>query len=442
MRTGSLAVVLVMLFAALAGCAPSPFLSNTQRMMLSPARDAEGRGDFDKAFREYQRAAEKGIAFAQYRLARLYEQGRGTAQDDAEAVRWYRAAAEQGYPPAQIALGKRYEQGSGVPQDEAAALALFEKAAEYERSVKYWESPPHPPAVAHARAGRMIEQGRGRQRDSAAAARYFEYAAKADNPDAQFGLAGLYAKGEGVAAADPAAAQRLYAAAAVNYQELAETGDGNAQNRLGQMLVDGLGVPKDVTRGVWLLERAAEQGNSPAQARLGQLFEQGEEGLPADPARAAHYYQMAIDAGYTSALYKLASLYASGEGVPADGRRAAELYQQAAATGQTRAYGKLGDLYAGGELVPQDHAVANRWYSEGARHGDGRAALKLAEAYERGLGVAPAPIEALTWYNIAQALGEERAADRIERLAGELEPVQVEQARAAADAWQRQQPST
>ena len=99
-RTGSLAVAVVLLSAALSGCAPSTAPNMGQRMMLEPARNAEKGGDFAKAVREYERAARGGVAYAQYRLARLHEKGLGTAQNEEEAARWYQAASDRGYPAA------------------------------------------------------------------------------------------------------------------------------------------------------------------------------------------------------------------------------------------------------------------------------------------------------------------------------------------------------
>jgi TPR repeat protein len=60
----------------------------------------------------------------------MYEQGRGVAQSDAEAVAWYRKAAEQGYAYAQFNLGFMYEEGRGVGQSDAEAVAWYRKAAE------------------------------------------------------------------------------------------------------------------------------------------------------------------------------------------------------------------------------------------------------------------------------------------------------------------------
>ena len=49
--------------------------------------------------------AEAGDAEAQNNLGLMYFNGRGVAQDEAEAVAWYRRAAEQGFANAQYNLG-------------------------------------------------------------------------------------------------------------------------------------------------------------------------------------------------------------------------------------------------------------------------------------------------------------------------------------------------
>jgi TPR repeat protein len=51
----------------------------------------------------------------------MYANGQGVPQDYAEAVRWYRKAADQGLAHAQFNLGARYVQGQGVPQDYVSA---------------------------------------------------------------------------------------------------------------------------------------------------------------------------------------------------------------------------------------------------------------------------------------------------------------------------------
>jgi TPR repeat protein len=49
--------------------------------------------------------------------------------DPAEAARWYRKAAEQGLAEAQFNLGLRYYKGEGVRKSRTMALKWFRKAA-------------------------------------------------------------------------------------------------------------------------------------------------------------------------------------------------------------------------------------------------------------------------------------------------------------------------
>jgi TPR repeat protein len=55
--------------------------------------------------RLYSLAAAQGHADAQFNLGLMFSNGRGVAQDDAEAVRLYNLAAAQGHAGAQTNLG-------------------------------------------------------------------------------------------------------------------------------------------------------------------------------------------------------------------------------------------------------------------------------------------------------------------------------------------------
>ena len=59
----------------------------------------------------------------------MYGKGQGVPQDYKEAVRWYRKAANQGLALAQYNLGVMYLLGQGVPQNFVVAYALFNLAA-------------------------------------------------------------------------------------------------------------------------------------------------------------------------------------------------------------------------------------------------------------------------------------------------------------------------
>ena len=64
--------------------------------------------DYFKAVEWYQKAAEQGLAHAQYNLGVMYEEGRGVKQDYIKAVEWWQKAAEQGHSYAQNNLGNMY----------------------------------------------------------------------------------------------------------------------------------------------------------------------------------------------------------------------------------------------------------------------------------------------------------------------------------------------
>ena len=62
-----------------------------------------------------------------YNVGQCYE----NAQNNSEAVRWYRKAAEQGIADAQWKLGHLYQYGSlGISEDKAEAIKWYRKAAE------------------------------------------------------------------------------------------------------------------------------------------------------------------------------------------------------------------------------------------------------------------------------------------------------------------------
>jgi TPR repeat protein len=78
-----------------------------------------------------RRAAERGDASAQFKLALRYDVGQGVPQNSAEAVKWLRRAADQDFVKAQFNLGCMYDNGQGISQNHAEAAKWFRKAAEH-----------------------------------------------------------------------------------------------------------------------------------------------------------------------------------------------------------------------------------------------------------------------------------------------------------------------
>lgn len=98
---------------------------NTQADALKAANKAVRMLDFGLAFELYQQAAQQGSAEAQYQLAQLYLQGRGTAKNDGAAIDWLERAAEQKHPGAQYALAMQLK-----ASDVARAQSFLQAAAD------------------------------------------------------------------------------------------------------------------------------------------------------------------------------------------------------------------------------------------------------------------------------------------------------------------------
>ena len=91
--------------------------------------DANNRGDYATALREWRPLAEQGDARAQFDLGLLYENGDGVSRDYAKAHQWYEKSAAQGGAKAQFYLGMQCAFGEGGPLDLVQAHMWYSLAA-------------------------------------------------------------------------------------------------------------------------------------------------------------------------------------------------------------------------------------------------------------------------------------------------------------------------
>jgi Sel1 repeat-containing protein len=182
----------------------------------------------------------------------------------------------------------------------------------------------------------------------------------------------------------------------------------------------------------WLAPRAAA-GDALAQYRLGALYAMG-KGIERDYPRAAPLLRAAAEAGLAEAQFDLGVLLENGLGLAADAEAAALWYRKAAAQGNAEAALNLGYAAAKGLGVRKDLAEAARWFHRAAELGAADGQYNLAYLYEHGAGVPKSLANAYLWYSIAAAQGDDGAHDATERLASELSPKQLSEAKARATA--------
>ena len=149
------------------------------------------------------------------------------------------------------------------------------------------------------------------------------------------------------------------------------------QVRLGQMLLEGLGVTRDeVAAHRWFLS-AARKEEPAAMNMAGRCFENG-WGAPPDLAEAAHCYSRSAEEGHDWGEYNYANMLFDGRGVDQDLAQACRLYASAASKGHARAMNLLARCYEEGWGAPRDPVQALGWYRASAESGYFRAQFNYA----------------------------------------------------------------
>lgn len=184
-----------------------------------------------------------------------------------------------------------------------------------------------------------------------------------------------------VAATTPEQLASLRAGPAPQYaawiRTAAEMGLVEAQTIFGQMLLDGVGVPRDQAEGLAWFKRAANADHLMAINMIGRCYENG-WGVPADETVAAYWFRLAADRGLDWGMYNYAHMLKSGRGGVTQNRAAAlALYQQAAQGGHVKSIGVVGRFYETGDVVEQDLERAFDCYRRCAEGGDFRGMFHL-----------------------------------------------------------------
>jgi TPR repeat protein len=108
------------------------------------------------------------------------------------------------------------------------------------------------------------------------------------------------------------ASQRKLTDEAKMYRLRAEHGDADAQYHLAGMFYRGQGVPQDYAEAADLYRKAADQGNAKAEYGLAFMYYEG-KGVPRDSVAAVSWCRRAAGQGYAKAQDALGSTYYEGK---------------------------------------------------------------------------------------------------------------------------------
>lgn len=134
----------------------------------------------------------------------------------------------------------------------------------------------------------------------------------------------------------------------------ADNGNVQAQNYIGLLYIEGLGVPKDESLGFQYIKKAAISGFGIAQGNLGRLYKNG-IGCNINPTKAAAWFAKGTANGNSKAAYSLGYMYYKGLGVSQNYQKAIECFKKSE---DPMAKHWLGVAYYFGYGVPQNTDTA------------------------------------------------------------------------------------
>ncbi|MBA4503536.1 tetratricopeptide repeat protein [Marinobacterium marinum] len=147
--------------------------------------------------------------------------------------------------------------------------------------------------------GQMYENGWGVEQDTDRARRLYEQGARQGHLESVNSLRALKNK--------------AYKVELERLQPLAEQGDGEAQNRIGEMYEFGYGTPRDSDKALEWYRKAAEQNVVAAWHNIGRSYNFG-TGVTQDYAEAEQWYRKAAEQGYMESMFFLGTLYSNAHG--------------------------------------------------------------------------------------------------------------------------------
>lgn len=226
------------------------------------------KGEYEAALECFRKAAIEQHVQAQFEVGYAYSLGRGTKQNDEEAMIWLEMAAAQGHAEAQYLLG--------------CLLLVCERNDE--------------------------------------AVRWLRKASEAGHTEATLQLANCYECGAGVPQDLEKAAQLVC--------RCVEQGVPRAYSWLARLYLNGIGVEKDEKQAVALLQKGASMAVREAQCMLGECLEQG-VGIEKDPQFAVNWYRKAAAQESANACYRLGRCYEFGIGVAENLEEAGKWFRKA-----------------------------------------------------------------------------------------------------------------
>ena len=153
-----------------------------------------------------------------------------------------------------------------------------------------------------------------------------------------------------------------------HWQPVADAGDADAQQAIGWLYENGLGVGQDYKTSASWYQKSVDGGHAGAALNLGNLLDNG-LGLPKNYVRSFALFQTAAAAGFAEAYNNMGEMYRLGQGVEKDDREAFYLFRVAAEEDYAPAQNRVGVMLFRGQGNKQDAKEAYYWTGRAVLNG-------------------------------------------------------------------------
>ena len=348
--------------------------------------------DRKEAFQMFLRSAEDGYPEALHQVAVMYRDGIGTSKDFEKMIFYLNKSAEKGLMRSITLLADIYGQGKLLPKDRGISFKWTLRAAELgNRDFMY-------------RVAVMYRDGIGVDCDKEESNRWFKrfvntniyqqnalasnYVRLIDND----GLELLY---ENMAdAMNPGMIQQfiIYSKDSgkkdqllKSLEMLAEAGNQDAINKLGNMYYDGFCVNVDLKKALYWYDKGTKYGNSWSCFRAGEMYRDG-KGTEKNIPYSMSIFKNAAVMGDIRCLESLIHLSYSGEEYKETFQWSMKLMEKYAESGSMDAISRIGNMYVKGMSVDKSTEKALYWYKKGADLGDWNCSRKVKEILSQQSG--------------------------------------------------------
>lgn len=211
-------------------------------------------------------------------------------------------------------------------------------------------------------------------------------------------------------------------------------GNYRATYLLGVMHLTGNLVDRDTVKSTELVRLSADKGEPAAQNLMGAWHANGSNGFPKDDASALSWFRLAADQKNAQAMGWIGNFTEAGRaGIAPDNLMALDLHKKAGDLGDAPSMTAAGRMYALGRGVNPDGVEALRWLRRAAALNNSDAFNWIGSVYEFGRGgVAKNPVLAQAWYmaipGTASPAALKAASDARERLARSLSVAEMAEA--------------